>query len=179
MTGEWTYLVDPAWQPAAEGDEPPPAAVVGGWFVREDGAASLFRPNPDYEPSRPNLPTDPVDVAMQRLADGDGDADDLLSALPDVLLGVAVDGQGMALVVPAPDGVPSVLVASAPVHRARVAAPGWREVTAAELAEALPPDGVDVLLNPGAPASTRLAADALRAYVHEPRGGPAHEPPRS
>lgn len=163
--GQWTFMIDPAWQPAGEDDEPPFVAVVGGWFVREDGGISLFRPNPSYEPSRPGLPTDPVDVALQRLAGGDGDGDKLLRALRDVLLGVAIGEDGMALVAPSPDDVPSVLVATAPAHRARVDAPGWREVTAAELAEALPPEGVDVLLNPGAPASTRLSADALRNSV--------------
>lgn len=166
-SGEWSFIVDPAWQPSAEGDEPPPAAVVGGWLVREDGAISLFRPNPGYQPSRPGLPTDPVDVALQRLASGDGDGDELLSALPDVLLGVAVDEEGTALVAPAPDDVPSVLVATAPAHRSRVDAPAWREVTVAELAAALPAEGVDVLLNPGAPASTRLRADVVRWLVEE------------
>lgn len=43
--------------------------------------------------------------------------------------------------------------------------PGWREVTLVELAETLPPEGVDVLLNPGAPASMRLAAAAVRDQV--------------
>jgi hypothetical protein len=167
--GEWNFMIDPAWHPAAEGDEPPFAAVVGGWFVREDGEISLFRPNPGYEPSRPDLPTDPVDVAVQRLADGAGDGDDLLSALAEVLLAVAVDEQGTALVVPAPDDVPSVLVATAPAHRARVDAPGWREVTVVDLARALPPHGVDVLLNPGGPASTRLTADAVRQSVATPQ----------
>jgi hypothetical protein len=167
LPGEWTFLIDPAWQAAEEGDEPPPAAVIGGWFVRENGDVSLFRPNPGYQPSRPGLPTDPVDVALQSLVSGKGNGDDLLDSLSDVLLGVAVDEEGMALVVPAPDDVPSVAVATAPAHRARVDAPGWREVSVVELAAALPPEGVDVLLNPGASASTRLTADAVREYVHE------------
>lgn len=174
--GEWAFITDPAWQPSTAGDEPPPAAVVGGWFVREDGGVSLFRPNPGYQPSRPGLPTDPVDVALQLLASGDadGDGDDLLAALPDVLFGVAVDEQGMALVAPAPDDVPSVLVVTAPAHRSRVDAPGWREVTVVELAAALPPEGVDVLLNPGAPTSTRLRADVIRWLAEEltPRQSP-------
>ena len=161
-------MIDPAWQPTREGDEPPPEAVVGGWFVEEDGEISLFRPNPAYQPSRPGLPTDPVDVALQRLAAGECDGDDLLSTLPDVLLAVAVDEQGTALVAPAPDDVPSVLVTTAPAHRARVDAPAWREVTVAQLAEALPAEGVDVLLNPGAPTSTRLLADAIRRSAARP-----------
>jgi hypothetical protein len=176
--GDWSYIVDPAWQPAQEGDEPPFEAVVGGWFVRDDGEVSLFRPNPGYQPSSPGLPTDPVDVALQRLAAEESEVPEkagtaeepeeprgegLLLALRDVLLGVAVDEQGIALVVPAPDGVPSVLVTTAPPHRTRVDTPAWREVTVTQLAASLPPEGVDVLLNPGAPASTRLTADAVRS----------------
>ncbi|MFL6124414.1 hypothetical protein [Actinophytocola sp.] len=193
---EWTFMIDPAWQPADEDDEPPFEAVVGGWFLRDDGEVSLFRPNPGYQPSRPGLPTDPADAALQRLAaaasedvtdgatedategaaedatDGANDTDRgeaLLSALAEVLLGVAVDEQGIALVVPAPDGVPSVLVTTAPPHRARVDTPAWREVTVTELAVALPPQDVDVLLNPGAPASTRLTADAVRSVARPAR----------
>jgi hypothetical protein len=162
-------MIDPAWQPAGDGDEPPFEAVVGGWFLQDDGEVSLFRPNPGYQPSRPGLPTDPVDAALQRLAEDAGDGEALLSALPDILFGVAVDEQGIALVIPAPDGVPSVLVATALAHRARVDTPGWREVTVTELAAALPPEGVDVLLNPGAPASTRLTADAVRSAVQPAR----------
>jgi hypothetical protein len=171
---EWTFMIDPTWHPTTDGEEPPPAAVIGGWLIREDGEVSLFQPNPGYQPSRPDMPTDPVDVALQRLAEGDGDGDDLLAALAEVLLAVAVDEQGTALVVPAPDDVPSVLVTTAPAHRTRVDAPAWREVTVADLAAALPAEGVDVLLNPGAPASTRLTADAVRQSVADT---PA--PPRS
>lgn len=71
--GERTFLVDPAWRPATEGDEPPFEAVVGG---------------------RPDLPTDPADATLRLVARGDGDGDELLSTLQDVLLGVAVDEQG-------------------------------------------------------------------------------------
>jgi hypothetical protein len=34
-----------------------------------------------------------------------------------------------------------------------------------ELAAALPDEGIDVLLNPGAPASMRIIADALKSFV--------------
>ncbi|HYQ66823.1 type VII secretion system-associated protein [Actinophytocola sp.] len=174
--GDWSFMIDPAWRPANEGDEPPIEAVIGGWFLRDDGEISLFRPNPNYQPSKPGLPTDPVDAALQSLVAADGDdgptaGEELLSALRDVLLGVAVDEQGIALVAPAPDGVPSVLVATAPAHRTRVNTPGWRDVTVTELAASLPPEGVDVLINPGAPASTRLTADTVRLSVTDPAPG--------
>ncbi|MDT8912082.1 type VII secretion system-associated protein [Amycolatopsis sp. PS_44_ISF1] len=160
--GEWTFLLDPGWMPAGPGRQPPVAAVVGGWFVPGDGGVSLFRPNPGYRPSRPGLPTDPVDEALHRLVFGGGDGEELLTALPEVLFGLAVTANSAPVVAPAPDGVPSMLVVTAPVHRDRVRSPGWRRATIAELAGTLPSEGVDVLLNPGAPASIRLTAGAIR-----------------
>ncbi|MGW1682264.1 hypothetical protein [Saccharopolyspora sp. NPDC002376] len=54
---------------------------------------------------------------------------------------------------------------TAPAHRHRVRVAGWREANAAELAGMLPAEGVDVLINPGAPASMRILAAALRKAV--------------
>jgi hypothetical protein len=68
----------------------------------------------------------------------------------------------VALVRPAPDGVPSVLVATSFGHRRVADVPHWADITVRQLARALPAQGVDVLLNPGAPASMRLLADAVR-----------------
>lgn len=162
---QWVFLTDPGWQAAGENDEPPPEAVVGGWFIEADGTKGYFRPNPDYAPSAPDLPTDPVDAVLQLVVHGDADGDQLLEATKEIILGVAVDEEGFALVAPAPDDVPSVLATTAPRHRERVNAPQWREVTIEELAVALPKDGVDVLLNPGAPASMRILAEVLKDFV--------------
>jgi hypothetical protein len=164
---QWVFLIDPAWQAENEDEEPPPEAVVGGWFVDADGTTGYFRPNPDYEPSDPDLPTDPVDAVLQLVVRGEADGDELLEATKDVIFGVAVDDEGVAVVSPAPDEVPSVLATTAPRHRDRVQAPGWVEVTVEELAAALPDEGVDVLLNPGAPASMRIIADVLKEFVDE------------
>lgn len=173
MSERWTFLIDPAWRPGNREDKPPFSAVVGGWFAGEGGEPGPFRANPGYEPSHPGLPTDPVDVALQRLAAGDGDGEGLLDALSGVLLGLAVGADGEPLVAPAPDGVPSVLVATAPLHRSTVDTQTWRELTIAELADALPP-GTDVLLNPGGAASIRLTAEIVRSLeqtVPAPAGG--------
>lgn len=161
----WVFLLDPAWQQADAHDEPPAGAVVGGWFVDADGTKGLFQPNPDYQPSEPGLPTDPVDAAVQLVVRGDADGDEVLSTLQEVVLGVALDDEGVAVVAPAPDDVPSLLVATAPAHRARVNASAWIEVTVQELADALPDEGIDVLLNPGALASMRILADAIKRSV--------------
>jgi hypothetical protein len=161
----WVILVDPAWQPATEGDQPPVEAVVGGWFIDEDGETTRFESNSRYEPSQPGSPTDPVDATMQIVVRGDADGTDLLAVMADSVFDVAVNAEGAAIVAPAPDNVPSVLVTTAPAHQERVNAAGWVELTLAQLAEALPDEGVDVLLNPGAQASLRIQASALKAAV--------------
>lgn len=165
LTDQWVFLIDPAWQRTEESDEPPPEAVVGGWYADSNGEQGRFRPNAAYEPSEPGLPTDPVDAALQLVVSGKADGDELLQATREVILGVAVDDEGYAVVAPAPDDVPSALVATAPRHRERVNAPGWVEVTVEDLAAGLPNEGVDVLLNPGAPASMRLIAGGLKDFL--------------
>ncbi|MFD9964189.1 type VII secretion system-associated protein [Amycolatopsis sp. NPDC058986] len=162
LSDHWVFMIDPAWKAADEKDQPPIEAVVGGWYVDDDGETGLFRPNPDYQPSQPDLPTDPVDAALQLVVRGEVDGDELLKALPDIVYGVALDEDGTPVVALSPDDVPSVLVTTAPAHRERVNVSGWMEVTMGELAEALPDEGIDVLLNPGAPASMRLLAGTMK-----------------
>jgi hypothetical protein len=160
----WTFLIDPAWDTERDGT-PPAAAVVGGWLVDADGNTGAFHPNPDYRPSYPDSPTDPVDATLQLVNRGQADPDALLATMVAAVLGIAMDEQGNPLVAAAPDGVPSVLVTTAPGHRARVAAAGWQEVRADELAEVLPDNGIDLLVNPGAPASMRIVAASLKQAV--------------
>ncbi|MEV0679404.1 type VII secretion system-associated protein [Actinosynnema sp. NPDC050436] len=160
--GVLLLLIDSAWTPTDAVPDPPPAAVVGGWPVLPDGSRGRFEPNPGHRPSTPDSPLDPVDAVLGLLARGEVGADVLTAALRDVVLGVAVDERGAAVVRPAPDDVPSVLVTTSPGHRRRVRAAGWRDVVLEQLAAALPDRGVDVLLNPGAPMSLRLPADTVR-----------------
>ncbi|WP_245633578.1 type VII secretion system-associated protein [Amycolatopsis jejuensis] len=160
-------LIDPEWA-ATEPGQVPPEVVVGAWLIRPDGTPVRFEPNPAYEPSTPDSPRDPVDGAIRLVARGELDGDRLLSVLRDVVLGVALDENGVAIVAPAPDGVPSVLVTSSPGYRKLLDVAGWRNVTVPELAAALPELGVDVLVNPGAPQSIRLLGDAIRAAAALP-----------
>jgi hypothetical protein len=160
-------LVDPTWSATPESPEPTIGMIVGGWFVQPDGTTGPFEPNPAYEPSHPDSPTDPVDAVLQLLARQESSAEALVSVLKDVRLAVALGDDAAAIVTPAPDEVPCVLVATAPPHRARVDAASWREVSLAELAAALPDSGIDVLLNPGGPASMRLLADVVRDAADE------------
>lgn len=167
--GEWYLVIDPVWRPVDEHDEPPTEAVVGGWFLDTDGVIGLFEPNPDYEPSRLGLPTDPVDAVLQLVVDGEADDDVVLGQLPQVRLGLAVDNEGRTVIAPAPDDVLSALVTTAPIHRERVQVDRWQEVTIRELIRALPNEGVDVLLNPGAPASMRIQTSALKQWFTDAR----------
>jgi hypothetical protein len=158
-------LMDPGWQPSDDEQPVPPEAVVGGWYIDENGDTERFVANPEYRPSQPGSPTDPVDAALQLVVRGDADGSDLLLVMGDALFGVAVDAEGLAVVAPAPDEMPSLLVTTAPAHRARCDVAGWVEVSAADLAEALPDEGVDVLLNPGAPTSIRIEASAIKGSL--------------
>lgn len=156
-------LTDPAWTATTGEPDPPVEAVIGAWPVASDGSRGRFQPNPAYRPSDPDGPLDPIDALLTKLACREGDPDQLPAALADVLLGLAVDDEGAALVSPAPDGVPALLVTTSYGHRPRVAAPGWVNVTLPELAEQLP--GIDVLLNPGAPTSMRVLAEVIRTTI--------------
>jgi hypothetical protein len=174
---QWVFVIDPAWKAAGEDDRPPMEAVLGGWFVEADGTTGRFHANPAYEPSSPSSPTDPVDATLQLVIRGEAQVDQLLSTMRETVVGLALDEQNQAVVAAAPDDVPSVLVTTAPAHRRRVrAVAGWVELSAEELADLLPDEGVDVLLNPGAPSSMRLIAGVLKSSIGETRRQPAEEP---
>jgi hypothetical protein len=162
---EFLVFVDPEWVPSE--DEPDPSAerIVGAWVLETDGSMGRFTANPEYEPLTPSSPTDPVDGLLRRVASGESDGDGVLPVMDGTALSMALAEDGSALVVLAPDDVPSVAVTSAPFHRQAVPADAWREVTLAELAAALPDSGVDVLVNPGAATSIRVLASAVRDAV--------------
>ncbi|WP_326566992.1 type VII secretion system-associated protein [Amycolatopsis rhabdoformis] len=165
---QWVLLVDPAWAPSSTQDgaevaAPPLAAVVGGWLAGEDGAVGRFEANPAYVPSGPGSPTDPLDAVLRLVARGEADAAQLAAILRESTVSVALDVDDEPLVAPSPDNLPCVLATTAPAHRTRVRATGWHPVAAHDLPALLDThDGVDLLLNPGAPGCTRLLADTIR-----------------
>ncbi|MFC3895266.1 type VII secretion system-associated protein [Lentzea rhizosphaerae] len=179
---QWVFLIDPAWQAEqpepAEGEErprPPLEVVVGGWFVEQDGTTSRFHANPDYLPTRPDSPTDPVDATLQMVTRGEAEPGELLSIMTEgSVFGVAVTEENTPVVVMSPDEVPCVVLATAPAHSRRIAEieeldniAAWAEVSLEQLVGLLPEEGVDVLVNAGAPASMRLIAAALRQALAE------------
>ncbi|MBB4687606.1 type VII secretion system-associated protein [Amycolatopsis jiangsuensis] len=173
---QWVLLVDPEWRPASaqDGDEvpsPPSQAVVGGWLVRADGSVSRFEPNPSYDPATGNSPTDPLDAVLRLTARGEADFAQLGAVFRESAFAVAVDADQTPMVAPSPDNIPCLLVTTAPAHRRRVRAAGWRPVSPSELLHLLDQqEDVDLLLNPGAPGCLRLLADSVREITVAPDG---------
>ncbi|APU23051.1 type VII secretion system-associated protein [Actinoalloteichus sp. GBA129-24] len=158
----WVVLTSPEWRRRDDTTAPPPEAIVGAWPLGVGEGVGLFEPNPGYQPSGPEVPTDPVDAAIRLALTGDVTASDqIVPLLWNAVLEVPVAQDGSPLVAAAPDGVPCVVVATAAVNRARIEAPLWRRVSAAELVGLLPA-ATDVLINPDGPAAMRLLADIFR-----------------
>ncbi|TDV38592.1 type VII secretion system-associated protein [Actinophytocola oryzae] len=157
----WMVLMDPAWRQENENDPPPLHAVVGLWPVAPDGAVGKFRSNPDYEPSDEQSPTDPLDAVFRLVLRGPGKIGQIQVVLHDVLLDVALNGDGRPLIVRAPDGLPCVVATSSVRHQTSTSAFDWQRLDLDAILGLLP-DDVDVLFNPGASASIRLTGDFLR-----------------
>jgi hypothetical protein len=162
---QWAFLIDPAYRPENPDDGVPVAAIVGGWLASVDGTLSKFHPNPDYVPSQPGSPTDPVDATLQLAHRGEATAESLFSVIKVSNFGVALDENDEPIIARSPDDVMSLLVTTAPLHRERVIADKWRDVDAAELAGLVAEHKVDLLLNPGAPTSMRLIGDMFTENV--------------
>ncbi|WP_410604749.1 type VII secretion system-associated protein [Amycolatopsis sp. lyj-90] len=161
-------LLDPAFELSDEQEGIPPHVILGAWQVDEAGEPSRFHPNPEYRPNSPDSPLDPVDAVLRALAGGEDVADHLSVVLQDSVLAIAVDEDGTAVVRSAPDGVAVVLVTTSYGHRPQAGRDlRWLDVTLEELAEALPSQGVDVLLNPDSPASMRVLAQAIRTMADD------------
>lgn len=166
-TGEgdsnWYLLMDPGWAPAAEETEPPLASIMGLWAVGEDGELGRFRANPEYAPSDPNAPADPLDGLFRLLTARRAEPDQVRLLLRDSEVEVALGPGGGPLVVRSPDDVACLLVATSPAYRLASDKVGsWWRTGVEGLADLLP-DGTDVLFNPGSPGSLRLVANFVRS----------------
>lgn len=159
---QWLFLIDPAWQPADDGERPPVESIVGGWPTTADGGVGRFRANPSFQPLSPDSATDPVDACLRLAVRGEIETEAFLAVLREADFEVAFAEDGSPIVDPAPDDVPCLLVTTAPAHNHRVRAAEWQQVDTAALSDLLRANEVDVLLNPGADTSIRL----LAATVH-------------
>ncbi|MGW4127750.1 type VII secretion system-associated protein [Amycolatopsis japonica] len=157
----WFLLMDPAWRPVAENDPPPIEAVVGLWPMEEEGKLGKFRANPDYVPTDENSPSDPLDAVLRLVLQERAEAEHIQLILRDTLVDIAMHGDGNPLITKSPDDILCVVVATGEPHRRRLVAPDWSRIDLGELVELLA-DGVDVLFNPGGPASVRLTGDFMR-----------------
>jgi hypothetical protein len=157
----WFVLLDPQWRPASPDAAPPQEAIAGGWMVDEDGKPGPFQPNPNYVPGDDSTPTDPTDALLRLINRGEDVGDQLIPTVRDSVVEIAVDDEDQPLVSQAPDGVLSVLVATAPLQRTALPIERWWPVVGSRLPEVVP-EGVDILLNPDGPAAFRLSTDALR-----------------
>ena len=157
----WFLLMDPAWRPTSENDPPPIEAVVGLWPVEDEGKIGKFRANPEYVPADENSPSDPLDAVLRLVLQGRAEAEHIQLMLRDTLFDIAMNGDGRPLVTKSPDDILCVVVATGEPHRQRIASPDWRRIDLDELVELLA-DEVDVLFNPGGPASVRLTGDFMR-----------------
>ncbi|MFB8281111.1 type VII secretion system-associated protein [Nocardia colli] len=154
-------LLDPSWLPTRY-ESPPVEAMVGGWQVNADGGIGPFQPNPDYLPSAATVPTDPTDALLRMAAQGKDIGDELVPRLLASVVEIGCDEHDQPVIRTAPDGVPCVVVATAALQRAGVAADRWWPILGSRLLDVVPPDA-DILLNPGGLAAFRLIAGALRA----------------
>ena len=168
MTGEayenYFVITDPAWEPdpGPDNDLPPVEAVVGVWPVAEDGTVGLFRANPEYFPTDVASPTAPLAAILRLTAAGEAEAEQLQLILRQSLFDIAMNGDGRPILQPSPDDVLCVLLASSGSHRRDLNLPLWRRCDLEALVMLLA-DEVDVLVNPGGPAMTRLSGDFVRA----------------
>lgn len=166
--GDWLALVDPNWRETAPEVLPPPEVILGGWRVGQDGAPGPFEPNPTYLPTDDSLPTDPIDAVLRRIAQGDNiSGEDLLDVVRDAIVEICCDANDDPLTVPAPDGVPCVIVATAPLHKRRVGTGRWWPVLGRALPDLIP-TAVDILLNPGSPTQFRLRTSSISPQLGDP-----------
>ncbi|MET8759871.1 type VII secretion system-associated protein [Lentzea sp. NPDC004782] len=157
----WFLLMDPAWQPEAADAEPPLEAIVGVWPLDDGGHVGKFRANPGYRPTDERSPSDPLDAVLRLVMQGRAEAEQIQLMLRDSMFDVAMNDDTSPLIALSPDNVKCVVVATGEPHRRRIRSPQWLRTDLEDLVVLLA-DGVDVLFNPGGPASVRLYGDFVR-----------------
>lgn len=164
--GDWFVLIDPVWSGSDTDGSPPVEAVVGGWELGADGSAGPFRPNPRYRPSGPEVPTDPVDAVMRRVAVGERLGADLVRMLRDSVVELGCDVSDRPLLGTTPDGTPCVVVVTAELQKKDVEVDRWLPIHGRFLADAVP-SGAEVLINPTGSAPVRISVENLCAVSEE------------
>ncbi|MEV0365465.1 type VII secretion system-associated protein [Nocardia fusca] len=166
---DWFVLIDPGWDGPDAAGSPPVEAVVGGWELRADGTAGPFRPNPRYCPSGPEVPTDPIDAVLRRIALGERLGAELVRMLRDSVVELGCDESGRPLLGAAPDGTSCVVVVTAELQKEDVEVDRWLPVHGQVLADAVP-SGAEILINPAGCAAMRISVESLCAVPEEVSG---------
>lgn len=162
----WLSVIDRHWR-GADGEAPPPWAVLGRWRSDEHGEIVEWQRNGEYRPSPDALgwarPVGAVDAAVQSVATGYASPDALVEALAAAELAVCVTADGRPAVTGAPDGTPVVPVFALAPDLAADRLPAHRVMPVPELLDLLP-DGCEVLvLSSSAPVAQIVEASAVRS----------------
>ncbi|MET8759872.1 type VII secretion system-associated protein [Lentzea sp. NPDC004782] len=160
----WCLLVDHSFAAVEVGEVPPTEALLGAWPLSPDGGLGRFEVNTGYRPDRPGSSSDSVDAGVWLLLHRDAEPEQLQLLLRDSTFDIAMNGDGLPLIVKSPDDVPCAIVATAEVHRRRISSPDWLRADVEDLV-ALLADGVDVLFNPGGDTCVRLLGDFVREVL--------------
>ena len=165
--GTWLYVVDPSFDPDGA---VPPEGIVGAYPVDEAGRlGEEFAKNPRYRPTPQALrlpqPTDELDALAQRVATGWAPQSDFVGELARSTLWLMAGPALAVFVVDEGGGRRSVWVFTHRSHAER-RVPGQEllQLSPAEIAEAIP-RGVDLVVNPGAPASVRIPFSAFESLA--------------
>lgn len=157
----WFVMVDPTWE-TGENESLPVEMMVGGWMLNEDGSAGPFQPNPHYKPSSEDVPSDPIDAILRRIAGGDRElGDDLVSTVRNSVVEVGCNDEDQLLIGTSPDGADCVVIATAELQKANIDVERWIPVHGGSLTQIVP-EGTDILLNPSGFAPFRLVTAALQ-----------------
>ena len=163
LAGGWLYVIDPGFDPNGR---VPPEGVVGGYRVDDRGELTdEWWANPKYRPTPAALglpqPLDEVEDLQQRVGTGWALEDELRRALWSATFHILDSGAGDLFVVEEEQG--EGVWAFTTLQRLQESLPdqAHREVSWDELAASIP-HGMNVILNPGCGATTRIPAAEMR-----------------
>jgi hypothetical protein len=161
--GGWLYVIDPGFD---SNGRVPPEGVVGGYRVDDHGKLTdEWWANPKYRPTPAALrlpqPLDEVEDLQQRVATGWAPEDELRRALWSSTFYVLGGSDEELFVVEEVHG--DGIWAFTSLQRLTKSLPdqGHRQLSWDDLVASLPP-GINLILNPGCGATTRIPAAEIR-----------------
>ena len=163
MPGGWLYVIDPGFDPNGQ---VPGEGVVGGYRVDDRGVLTdEWWANPRYRPTPAALrlprPLDEIEDLQQRVATGWTPEDELRRALWSSTFHILSGTGGELFVIEEEQG--EGIWAFTNLQRLSESLSGreHRELSWDELADTVP-KGMNIILNPGCGATTRIPATEMR-----------------